>query len=64
MENDPQTRKEKKGGKKGPRDTIYSNRRVREMEALMEKKGLGPSSKPGGKESPLPPTPGQAPHRR
>jgi hypothetical protein len=48
MENEPRTRKELKGGKKGPRDTIYSNRRVREMEALMEKKGL--ASKPAEKD--------------
>ncbi len=39
MDNDPKTRKESKGGKKGPKDSIYSSRRVRQMEALTEKKG-------------------------
>jgi hypothetical protein len=47
MENDPKTRQEKKGGKKVPRDNIYHNRRVRQMEALMEKKGFKP---PGDKK--------------
>ncbi len=44
MDNDPKTRQEKKGGKKGPKDSVYSSRRVRQMEAMMEKKGLNPSS--------------------
>jgi hypothetical protein len=44
MDNDPKTRQEKKGGKKGQNDSIYSSRRVRQMEAMMEKKGLNPSS--------------------
>lgn len=40
MEHDPQTRKEKKGSKKGSKDSIYTSRRVRQIEALIETKGL------------------------
>ena len=40
MEHDPQTRKEKKGSKRESKNTIYTSRRVRQMEALIETKGL------------------------
>jgi hypothetical protein len=40
MEHDPQTRKEKKGSKKSPKDSIYTSRRVRQLEAMLETKGL------------------------
>ena len=42
MDNDPKTRKESKGGKKGPKNSIYNSRRVREIEALAERKKTTP----------------------
>lgn len=50
MENDPQTRKEKKGSKKGSKDSVYTSRRVRQMEAMIEIKGLKAVPVKGKKE--------------
>ncbi len=39
---EPKTRKEKKGGKQ--KDTPYSQKRIRQIQAIIEKKGIQPQA--------------------
>lgn len=56
MDDQPETRKEKKGSKKDSKDFIYTSRRVRQMESMIERKGIKVSSRlkiPGLQQSSL-----------